>query len=62
MSGGIFHIGKSFSKVNNKHMKCYDNKKPSKYIMYLDENKLYGWEMSQYLPLYNSQFKWLNQN
>ena len=40
-------------------MKSYYNKRPSKHIMYLDENNLYGWAMSQYLP-YNG-FKWLNQ-
>ena len=40
-------------------MKCYDNSKPNKYIMYLDANNLYGWAMSQYLP--GSKFKWLNQ-
>ena len=29
-------------------MKNNDPKKLSKYITYLDENKLYGWEMNQY--------------
>ena len=29
--------------------------KENKFIMYLDENKLYGWEMSQCLPY--CQFK-----
>ena len=33
--------------------------KPSKFIMYLDANNLYGWAMSQYL-LYG-RFKSLNQ-
>ena len=28
----------------------YDDSKSSKYIMYLDANNSYGWEMSQYLP------------
>ena len=38
-------------------MKEYDDKAPSKYIMYLDANNLYGWAMSQYLP--TSNFKWM---
>ena len=38
-------------------MKVYDEKAPSKYIMYLDANNLYGWAMSQYLPTGN--FKWM---
>ena len=38
-------------------MKEYDEKVPSKYIMYLDANNLYGWAMSQYLP--TSNFKWM---
>ena len=37
-------------------MKTYDEKAPSKYIMYLDANNLYGWAMSQYLPTGN--FRW----
>ena len=45
MRGGISYIAKRFSKANNKHMKCYDDKKPSKYITYLDANNLYGWAM-----------------
>ena len=40
-------------------MKSYDDSKPSKYIMHLDANNLYGWAMSQYL-IFN-RFKWLNQ-
>ena len=38
-------------------MKEYDEKAPSKYIMYLDANNLYDWAMSQYLPTGN--FKWM---
>ena len=40
-------------------MKCYDEYKENKYIMYLQSNNLYGWAKSQYLPY--SGFKWLNQ-
>ena len=59
MRGGISYIAKRFSKANNKYMQCYDDKKRSKYITYLDRDTLYGWVMSQYLPY--SEFKWLNQ-
>ena len=59
MRGGISYISKSYSKANNKYMKCYDSSKESKFIIYLDANNLYGWAMSQYLPY--SEFKWLNK-
>ena len=59
MRGGISYIAKRHSKANNKYIKFYDDKKPSKYIAYLDENNLYVWAMIQYLPY--SGFKWLNQ-
>ena len=39
-----------FGEANNKYMKEYNKEKPSKYIMYLDANNLYGYAMSQYLP------------
>ena len=38
-------------------MKSYDPTKESKIILYLDENNLYGWRMSQYPPYF--AFKWL---
>ena len=31
-------------------MKNYVENQPTKYIMYLDANNLYGWAKSQYLP------------
>ena len=60
MRGGTSYIANRYGKANNKYMKNYDEKAPSKYIMYLDANNLYGWAMSQYLPTGN--FKWLSQN
>ena len=60
MRGGISYIANRYGKANNKYMKNYDEKTPTKYIMYLDANNLYGWAMSQYLPTGN--FKWLSQN
>ena len=59
MGGGVSYIANRYGKANNKYMKEYDKKAPSKYIMYLDANNLYGWAMSQYLP--TGSFKWLSQ-
>ena len=58
MRGGISYIANRYGKANNKYMKNYDEKAPSKYIMYLDANNLYGWAMSQALP--TGGFKWLS--
>ena len=60
MRGGTSYIANRYGEANNKYMKTYDEKAPSKYIMYLDANNLYGWAMSQYLP--TGGFKWLAKN
>ena len=60
LRGGISYIANRYGKANNKYMKDYNKDKPSKYIIYLDANNLYGWAMSQYLP--TGGFKWLKQN
>ena len=57
LRGGISYIAKRYSKSNNKYIKNYDPKNPSKFITYLDMNDLYGWAMSGYLPY--GRFKWL---
>ena len=59
LRGGISYIANRYGKANNKYMKEYNEKAPSKYIMYLDANNLYGWAMSQYLP--TGGFRWMTQ-
>ena len=59
MRGGISYIANRYGKANNKYMKTYDEKMPSKYLMYLDANNLYGWAMSQYLP--TGGFRWITK-
>ena len=46
-------------KANNKYMKNYDKNVESSFIEYLDTNNLYGWAMSQILPV--NDFKWIKK-
>ena len=55
--GGIYHSIHRYAKANNQYMKNYDKNKESSYIQYLDANNLYGWAMSQKLPV--NGFKWI---
>ena len=48
----------SYAKANNKYMKNYDKNIESSYLTYLAANKLYGWAMSQKLPV--NGFRWVN--
>ena len=54
---GICQAVCRYPKANNKYMKNYDKDKESTYLMYLDKNNLYGWAMSQNLPV--GGFKWI---
>ena len=60
MRGGISYISHRYGQANNKYMSNYDEFKPSKYLMYLDANNLYGWAMSQNLPTGN--FRWYTED
>ena len=57
--GGICHTINRYPKANNKYMKNYDKNITSSYLMYLDANNLYGWGMSQKLPV--NGFKWIKK-
>ena len=71
LRGGICTISKRYAHANNPYMKeLYDPSKPTTYIIYLDANNLYGWAMSQPLPIGGyawltpaafSTIDWLNQ-
>lgn len=51
--GGISTITNRYAQANNKYMKDYDSSKPTSFIKYLDANNLYGYAMSEYLPIGN---------
>ena len=57
--GGICQATHRYAKANNKYMKNYDKGIILSYLMYSDANNLYGWAMSQKLPV--NGFKWIKK-
>ena len=57
MRGGISTEMQRYAKASNPNLHDYDSDKETSYILYLDANNLYGWAMSQPLPVGN--FRWM---
>ena len=57
--GGMCHVIRHYAKANNKYMNHYD-KKRIMYLKYWDVINLYGWTMSQKLPVNN--FDWIEES
>ena len=55
--GGICHAKHRYAKANNKYMKKYDKYKEEEFLQYLDDSNLYGWTMSQKLPVHGFKCK-----
>ena len=55
--GRICHEIHQYGKANNKYMKDYHKNKESSHRKYWDVNNLYGWAMSQKLPV--NKFEWI---
>ena len=55
--GGICHAIHRYAKSNNKYMKSYDENEESSFLEYLDANNLYGWAISEPLPV--NGFVWI---
>ena len=54
---GICHTICRYAKANNKYIKNYEENEESSFLQYLDANNLYGWAMSEPLPV--DGFDWI---
>ena len=53
VENGLCHSIYRVTEANNKYLKNYDKNKELSYLQYWDGNILYGWDMSQKLPVNN---------
>ena len=51
--GGMCQAAYRYAKANNKYIKNYDINTESFFLEYVDSNNLYGWTMSEKLPVRN---------
>ena len=58
--GGVCQAIHRYAKANNKYMENYEKDIISSCLIYLHANNLYGWAMSQKLPL--NGFKWVEKS
>ena len=61
LRGGVSMISHRHAKANHPDLEevgYYDKDEPLRQILYLDANNLYGWAMSQHLPV--SAFEWMS--
>ena len=58
--GGMCQATYRYAKAKNKYMKNYDRNIELSLLEYVDANNLYGWAMSQKLPV--RYFKWIEKD
>ena len=60
INGGTCQAENRYTKSNDKYIKDYNPSKELSCLMYWDVKNLYGWTMSQKLPI--DGFKWKKKN
>ena len=55
---GICQASYRCAKANNKYLRIYDKNRESSFLIYVDANNLYGFEMCKKLPV--DGFKWVD--